>query len=76
MGNRKGIMFLSSAALESYPRGVLEMPIRWSDNLKEKVDMMIARQGSPPIAIEIHADDTGMDYTLSFIWPNTHGEAQ
>jgi hypothetical protein len=76
MGDRKEIVFPSNAAEETYPHGVIEMPIRWSDNIKQKVDMMIARQGCAPVAIMIHADATGIDYTLSFVWPNTHAETK
>jgi hypothetical protein len=76
MGDRKQILFLSNDAPEDLPNGVSEMPIRWSDDIRAMVNIMIDRFGAPPMAITIHADDTGMDYTLSFVWPNKPGEVE
>lgn len=74
MADRKEIVFLSNDAPDELPNGVTEMPTRWADDTWERVNILIGRFGRPPMAITIHADNSGMDYTLSFVWPNAHQE--
>lgn len=74
MGDRKPMVFWSLDGPGEMPKGaMIELPLRWPDHIKKHVNTIIARQGCAPMAIAIHVDDSGMDYTFSFVWPDDQG---